>query len=366
MGNVLTHHKHKHAHRWERPFRVVSSSLLVLALLVGCGTPYSAWSFQKERRDADKLVDQGQYQAALEAYTALSKKAEVQQDLQYLEYRSALMKERLGDADGALRAYAQIYTRAVHPYDEYAARAMYRAGRVYADMLDQQDLALEVWLNTVKEFPNTTYAESALDRVTRSYTKNDDYEGALNILSSLYTDLYLTELGQKLVYDAAQILDEDLDRCHDAIVLYELIENNYPRSGLVDNAIWQTALCYRAHDEIDQEETILTDFVASREESVIVGDYNYAQYNPAMKRLAHIQEERHDYPAAIKAWRRFQTTFPFSLDNPEISYRIIELYAELGDVRHMRKYHKEMKKLWPDSRFVGRAEALIKKMEERR
>src|SRR5690625_4888377 len=66
-------------------WRVLLCSLLVVSAAAACGTPYSAWSYHEGRRAADRLGDDERYDDAIAAYTELSKKAETQQDLQYLQ-----------------------------------------------------------------------------------------------------------------------------------------------------------------------------------------------------------------------------------------------------------------------------------------
>lgn len=314
---------------------------------------------------ADRLADAERFDDAIAAYTALSKKAETQQDLQYLQYRTALMLERKGDAPRALAAYEQIYARPIYPYDQVGARAMYRTGRVYRDLLGDADTAYDVWLATIRAYPDTFYAEDALDEIRNRLTDEGRHEEYVELVTRLYLELQYTEIADNLAYDAAKMLDDHFDRCHDAIELYDLLQTSFPRSGLVDDAIWRTGLCYRRHGELESEIALLEKFVGGRELSVIIGDYDYAWYNPALKRLAEIEEDRGDLPAAIKAYRRFQETFPLSLDNDDISYKIIQLYDDLGNAKQMRRYLNEMKKFWPESRYIPKAEELVRQAEAR-
>lgn len=331
----------------------------------GCGTPYSAWTFHEERRAADAFADAKKYDEAIAAYTRLSKKAETQQDLQYLQFRSAYMLEQKGDLEAALEAYEKIYSRPVYAYNEYGARSMYRSGRIYRDQLGDQETAYEIWLATIRAYPNTFFADDALLELKRIHRNEDSYDAFIELMSELYVELQYSEIADNLAFETAKLLDDEFERCHDAIELYSMIERSFPRSGFVDDAIWRTALCYRAHDQTDKEVAVLNAFVDGREASIIIGDYDYDQYGPALKRLAEIEEERGELENAIRGYRRFQTTFPLSLDNDDLSFKIIELYDALGDVKSMRRYWDEMKKFWPESRYIPRAEALIRQAEAR-
>lgn len=362
---VLTYLRQPHGRLIVNIFRSLLCSLIIVWVSAGCGTTQASWSFQREVLAADALADDGDYAGALSEFTRLSKYAEKQVDLQHLQFRSAYMLEQMGDAQAALAAYERIYTRPTHSYDENAGRAMYRAGRVYRDLLGQPDTALEIWRATVRAYPDSNFADDALNQLVRAYKAEGRYEELIEVFAELYAELRDREIAHHLAYKTAVVLDDDLDRCFEAIEMYSFLADYFPRSGLIDDAVWRTALCYRRHDMLREEFVVLRDFVDGRETSVIFADYDYGQYNPAMQRMAVIHEEWGDIPSAIKAYRRFQKTYPLSLDNDDIQYRIIQLYDELGDMKEMRRYAAELEKLWPESRYISRAEALIREAEGR-
>lgn len=362
---VLTYLRQPHGRLIVNIFRSLLCSLMILWVSAGCGTTHASWSFQREVLAADAMADDGDYAGALSEFTRLSKYAEKQVDLQHLQFRSAYMLEQMGRAEEALAAYERIYTRPTHPYDENASRAMYRAGRVYRDLLGQPETALEIWVATVRAFPDGNFAGDALNQIVRVYEKDERYEELMELYADLYSEVRDREIAHILAYKTATTLDDHLDRCFEAIEMYRFLQDYFTRSGLIDDAVWRTALCYRRHDMLEEEYAVLADFVDGRETSVIFADYDHGQYNPAMRRMAVIHEEWGDLPAAIKAYRRFQRTYPLSMDNDDVQYRIIQLYDELGDTASMRRYAAELQKLWPESRYVSRAEALIREAESR-
>lgn len=366
VGMVLTYARQPHGRGIVKIVRALLCSALFLSVCVACGTPRSAWEFQREVIAAEALADQGEYEEALQEYTRLSALADTQLDLQHLQFRSAYMWEQMGNADEALAAYARIYSRPTHPYDDNAGRAMYRAGRVYRDILGDEDTAIEVWIATVRAFPETSFATDALNGVERYYKQQERYEELMDLYADLFVELRDRDIAHALVYKTGVILQDELDRCYEAQELYVLMIDQFQRSSLVDDAIWRRALCYRHHDQIDEEYRILDDFVSGREMSILLGDYDYVHYNPALKRLAEIHEDRGDIPGAIRAYRRFQKTFPLSLDNDDLQFKIIQLYGELGDIQAMRRYAKELEKFWPESRYVSRVEAVIQEAESGR
>ena len=346
-------------------FRALLCIALLAGLTVGCGTPYDAWKFQRDTLEADALADQGEYEDALAAYTELSARATTQIDLQHLQIRSAYMLEQMGRAEDALVAYARIYTRPTHPYDDNAGRAIYRAGRVYRDLLNQPETAIDVWLNAVRLFPDSMFATDSLNQVERYYKAADRHEELLDIYASLYVELRDRDIAHALAYKSAVILDDDFDRCFEAIELYDLIAHYFPRGGYYDNAIWRKGLCYRRTDHRDEEYRLLLDFVGGRELSVLLGDYDYEQYTDAYLRLAEMHREDGDLRGTIRFLRAFQKTFPLSLQADDIQWEIIGLWGELGEYDEMRDYADELRRLWPESRYVSRLDALIEEAERR-
>lgn len=344
-------------------FRALICIALLAGLTVGCGTTYDAWSFQRDVLAADALADKGDYEGAFEAFTDLSARATTQLDLQHLQVRSAYMLEQMGRAEDALVAYARIYTRPTHPYDDNAGRAIYRAGRVYRDLLDRPDTAIDVWLNAVRLFPDSMFATDSLNQVERHYKEDERYHELLDIYASLFVELQERDIAHALVYKSAVILDDDLDRCIDAMELYDLIIHRFQRSGFIDNAIWRTGLCYRRHDLRDEEYRLLADFVQGREVSILLGDYDYEQYTDAYLRLAEMREEDGDLRGAIRYLRTFQKTFPLSLLADDVQWEIIELWGELGEFKEMHRYADELRRPWPESRYVSRLDALIEGAE---
>lgn len=287
-------------------------------------------------------------------------------DLQYLQYRVAYTLEKMGRDTEALAAYERMYTRPIHPNDDYAGRALYRTGRIYRDHLGQPALALDVWRATVLAFPDTNFADDALLDLSRHYRNEGNIDGLIEEYSGMFEQLRDREIADNLLYDTARALHDDAGRCLDALVLYDLLEINFPRSSYVDDAIWRKSTCYREHGRTDDEYKVLRDFVDGREKAVIFADYDYAYYNPALRRMAEIHEERGELHEAIFAYRTFQKMFRLSLDSDDVQFIIINLYDQLGDVGSMRTYSNELRRNWPESRYVTRAEELVRAAEARR
>ena len=346
-------------------FRSLLCLLLALVVTSGCGVTYSQWSFQRELLATDAMADRGEHEKAREGYLELAHKASAQVDLQYLQYRAALMLEQMGRAQEALAEYERMYTRPTNPYDDYAGRALYRTGVVYKTLLDDEATAREVWASAVLAAPDSMFAEDALVELRRHALRSGTELEFIEWMAKKYVQVQDREIADNFVYETSKILHDELGRCDEAMNLYATLIFNFTRSSFVDDAIWRSALCHREMGRIDDEYRVLNDFVTAREHSVLVGDYNYAQYNPAHRRLAQIHEERGELREAIRQWRRFQRVFTLSLDADDVQYHIITLYEELGEVDQMRRYARELEKNWPESRYVSRAWERVEAAEAR-
>lgn len=362
---MLTESRQPHGRKTVNIFWNLSSLLLALAVTAGCGVTYSQWSFQRALLEVDALADRGQHEEARERYLALAHNAQAQVDLQYLQYRAAYMLEQMGDAPAALKEYERIYTRPTHPYDDYAGRSLYRSGVVYKRILGDDAKAREIFAATVLAFPDSMFAEEALTELQKHALKTGTELEFMEWMADKYTQIRDREIADNFVYVTGKILHDELGRCDDAMELYNTLVYQFAGSSFVDDAIWRVALCHRENGRIDEEYRVLNDFVTAREFSVLVGDYNYSQYNPSHRRLAAIHEERGEIEAAIREWRRFQRVFPLSLDADDVQYHIITLYDQLGNLEQMRKYARELEKNWPESRYIPRARALVEAAEAR-
>lgn len=334
--------------------------VLVGALFAACSLSQSQWQFQRDLLAVDRMADYGEYEEAYEAYGELGERAPANVDLHYLRYRRAYMLEKMERWQDALDAYEEIYRNPTHPYDDYAARSLYRSARIIGGELEQPELGRELLVATVRTFPNTNFAEDALYDLHRELRDREAWGEVVALVSGLYPELKTTEIADNLVYIAATTLQDELQEYGAARQLYDILITRFQRSSLVDDAIWRTAESYRQEGDIDTEYRLLTDFIEGRELSIILADYDYSYYNPAYMRLAEIHEERGELREAISMYRRFQTTFPLSLEADDIQFHIIELYNELGDVEKMEEFSRELAREWPESRWVDDAEELVR------
>jgi len=350
--------------RCKRWFMAVWVAFLVGTMSYSCAFSRSSWEFHRDLLAADRLADQARYDEARAAYRELAWRAERDDLLRYVRFRIALMYDREGQAERAMALYEDIYTSPASVYDEYAGKALYRAALIYRDVYDDMESWHAGLVATLNTYPNTTSADDALFMLRRHYVfDSEDPATFVDLVSSLYPALANTEIGDNLAYEAARTLDDHMDMCEEALDIYWHIARTYHRGGLVDDAVWRAADCYRRLGRADEEYVLLNDFIDGREVSWVMADYDSQYYAPTLRRLAEIYMERGDIQRSIDVWRRFQSTFPFSLRVDDIHYDIMLLQRELGDLDGMRRTLAMLERDWPDSRFTRRGRTLLEETE---
>lgn len=339
-------------------FRWPALLVALTLLLGGCAYQQRDWTFDRDLLAADALTDAGQYEQARQAYEGLAWRSERQDLLAYIRYRLAYLFELQGDASAALAAYERVWRDPVDVYDDRAAQALYRTGRVQRDMLGDEEAALASWAMLIRMYPNTNFAEDGLYELLRHARRTDAIVDLLPWLQAVSGELSRSEIGDNLYFEWARILDDDLDRCEEAMPMWEGIMTTYTRGGLWDDSIWRTGECHRQAGRIDAEYEVLLSFIDGREVSFVAADYDSEYYGDAIDRLATIHEEREQWVPAIEMWERYLRIFPLSLRADDLNWHIMELSARIGDSERVQRSVDRLRQDYPESRWLDDAEAL--------
>lgn len=335
----------------------MATVVAIILLTCACGTTRQEWGYFRAVRDADRLADQYEYEAARERYIELAAEAPADVDLRYLRFRAALMLEKMGRYDEAISAYREIWSNPYSVYDDYPARALNRTARIVEREFGDVSEAESIYWAVIRTYPDSTTADDALFALARLYDGKP--RAFIDRIVEIYPELIETEIADNLVWEASLRLDEELDDCPAAMELYDLLITRFQRSGFSDNALWNTGACLRRMGRIDDEYELLRDAVGAREMSILIGDYNYAFYHPAYMRLAEIEEERGDIEAAIAWYDKFQRIFVFALDWDDVQYTVVQHLVALGEYDKAQKRLEELKKEWPESYYIEKIKNLL-------
>lgn len=337
-----------------------SAFALFAALWLGaCGMTEARWQLHRDLLDADRLADDGAFDAAFDAYMDLAPRVDRDDLLLYVRYRLGLMLEKQGRYEEALEAYAAAYTRPYNLYDHTAGQALFRTAEIYRNALGDEATAVELYQTVIRTFPNTFFADDALYELIDYWRRRGESRTLYAFLTTHYLALQRTEIADNLAYWTGRVLQDDLESPAEAIRVYEILILNFHPSGLVDDSVWRTALCYRTLGEIDAEYRLLSAFLDVREVSWIMADYESEYYVPSLNRMAEIHEERGELREAIAVYERFVQMYKLSLRRDDVQFHVMELQAELGDVEGMRESLAWIEREYPRSRYIARGASLL-------
>ena len=137
--------------RWE-----IVSLLAIATTLVACGQHPVRRAWEQRLLAADRAFDDGDLEAATAEYDSLATTSRRPSDLRYLAFQQAWALEKQGARARALGAYEAIWRDGQR--DEFAARAVYRAGRVLLDQYGDREAAGRVWERLVISRPDRAVA----------------------------------------------------------------------------------------------------------------------------------------------------------------------------------------------------------------
>lgn len=317
------------------------------------------WQMHRDLLEADRMVDDGDFMEAYDAYLALTPRIDREDLLGYVRFRLGYALELADQHERALDAYAEVYRHPQGLYDHTAGQAMYRTALMLRDVWGDDEAAIGALQAVVATFPNTYFADDALLELIDTWRERGQVDRLYGYLTANYGALRYSEIADNFVYWTGRVLQDDLGRPADAIEVYRIILYNFHPSGLLDDATWRTALCYRSLGRLDAEYWLLKAFVDAREVSWVMADYESEYYRPSLERMAEIHLERGEVADAIAVYERFQRMYPLSLLRDDTQYRIMELQAQIGDVGGMRRSLAMLQDEYPGSRFTRRGAELL-------
>lgn len=334
--------------------------MLVAALFfAACGMSRSQFDFTRALVAADRLADDGAFDRAADAYDALAWKADRVDLLRYVQFRRALMDERLGRLPEAREAYLRIAASPTSVYDDDAGEALFRMAMLAREH-DRDEVAAGRWFERLLvSYPNTSFAPDAFDAMVERLRGQGDFEGALRYAEGVYAALRNTEVADDALYRIARIADEDLNRPKEALGRYLELTRRFPRSSYTDDAAWKAADCYGRIGETEMEYRTLEAMLDEREVSWIMADYESRYYVPALLRMAAIREKQGRLLDAVAVLRRFRDTYDLSLKRDDTGFDIVRLLVAAGRRDEAFDMLAELQETYPESRFTRKAYGLL-------
>ena len=307
------------------------------------------------------LESRGKDREALAAYDELLRGCRGSDDLpcRLAGLRAAESLERLGRRREALRRYLAL--RRTTQDRETAARSQDRA----AELLEREGKlkeALQLSRQVIESFPSEVAAEDALRRllrIQRSGLRRPDGETA-HILLELYRDLGGTAIGDNLLFEAASIYRRN-HHSKEAIALLDQLAARYPRSPLLDDALWHGAQLCEERSDWDGALLRYGRLLAMRRDALLIGSYDSVYLDDAQLRIGVIRlEQLHDAQGALAAFELLRDDFPTSTLRDDAQLWIAEIYRRRRDTRAACAALERLLRSFPDGNQVTRARELAR------
>ena len=315
-----------------------------------------AEGFEKTLADADRAYDKRDFATALAGFRVALAQAKRVDNQVYARFRAALALRRLGQPAPAREA---LFTMArMYPRHDKTPRALYVAAQIREDDLRDKPGAESEQLTLLRRYPKSDQASRALFKVA-TLRKARSFDDAIEFLRETYRRHRSGPLGPRALYLGAQLFHED-KRSTDAIRLYELLAQRYPKSGFRDDALWHAAELHREGKRFERSLTLLRRIRRTMRESWAFGSYNSIHLDKAALLIAKIQlVDLRDLRAAADTLRAFIADFPHTFLRAEARGLYVDTLWRLGREGDARSAFSELERLFPKSRFTRAARALL-------
>jgi soluble lytic murein transglycosylase len=225
--------------------------------------------------------------------------------IEALERQAALL-EKAGDPAGALNSVQQIITLGRDP--EYLAGMRNSAARLLLE-LGRRDEAIEQLLTVVTDFPSTSKASAALDRLNELDATDrvsfylagiirffgSDYQGAQrNLDGSLASPSEARTHSSGAYFRAIARLRQGAER--EAVVDLLAIPGAYPTSRAAPEALFRAGRLLEGSDRLDEAVHAYRRAATEYPESIEAGE--------SLFRLGFVQLQRGAMDQAIVAWKQ--------------------------------------------------------------
>jgi tetratricopeptide (TPR) repeat protein len=342
-------------------WKKVSASAVLMALVApllvgtGCGRDPARYAWERALLKADRALDNGQLDVAALEYERLRATAPLDSHRRYLQFRAASILERRGEFRAALDGYQALWNTGER--DEYAARAVHRAGRVLLDAYGDRAGAMEVWEALVLSRPDRAVSDRALIDMLAVLDSNSDGDpgSSLRLLDRLYTGVGHTRMGDNLLYEMAARL-RGMGDARLSELAYRRILERHGETGLADNARWHLAELLWARGDGHGALVQLRLLAEDRDSSWQVGIYESNLADDARFWRGVLKYRAGEFGGAQVEFGRLFVDFPQSVLRDDARYNVAVACGAGGDDGCVRRACADLQGAEPESRWVRACE----------
>lgn len=323
--------------------------MLVFTLVVGgCATTKPRHQWTEDALHAETAQLTGDLDGAERAYETLLPEAPTDEKRRWLRHNIGLLAVQRGDATLARLRFAEVYEAEVQ--DEHGANSMYEVAK-----LASPDSEVESRLAVCRRFPNQVAAEFALQDVVSKHLGEAEHARLQSLLVALLSDVDDTELADNVWFSLAQLRYEHLKQPDEALSAYRELFKRFPKSPLADDALWEMANIYRAHQMWDPALVLLAKLADEVEASWFIGSYESDWVDNAIYDAGWIElVYQSDYAAASKWFKRYLKKFSDGLLNDDAAWNLVQAKRLVGDDAVYQRALEDFVEEYPESRYVRR------------
>ncbi|HVV82565.1 MAG TPA: tetratricopeptide repeat protein, partial [Kofleriaceae bacterium] len=218
----------------------------------------------------------------------------------------------------------------------------------------------DLW-GLVVELPDEPRAADAVEYLV-ARVRGDQPAALWQRLTALATALPDSAVTDNLLWWLADLAEHELHDPAAALVLYDRLPVDHPRSGLRDDARWRAANLARARGDARGAVDRLRALLATREVAFGPGSYFSIWLDDAQLLLGTIlRDDLGDHRAAAAAFAQLPRDYPASILVDDALAALADLALADGDVAAACRAAARLLAHDPDSRFAPHARELVRR-----
>jgi TolA-binding protein len=257
--------------------------------------------------------------------------------------------------DEAIATYLAIPAKV--PDDTATASiATLRAGEMLLRAGKTTDAWTALW-KCVTDWPDEASAGDAL-RTLVDDGRRRDARALTEQLAKVLTSLAETQVADNLLWNLADLWENELANPTAARGFYDRIPQDHPKSGMRDDARWHGARISRAIGDPQGAVTRLRGLVATREVAFGAGSYFSIWLDDAQLELGKVlRDDLADLRGAIAAFEKLPKDYPASILRDDALWELAVTHQKANDGKACETLAK-LAKQSPESKYIARTKEL--------
>lgn len=338
------------------------ASILIAGLCVLGGLRCTPSVLPEALRKGQRLERQGKLEQALSVYTQVWKNGQKKRHRTLGGMRRAGILARLHRNVAAVKTYLAVAEQTggrTRPAARRAARALFRAGRLYLEKMNQTARGLALWRKVMVAYPDTVAAEDALKFWVRHHRRHARAVDLVTTLWQYFKAVRHRALADNLLWKIARVYERDLGNLKSAVEVFDGLGKHKPKSNLADDANFRAAALYRKLGQPMKALLCYARILQTKTRSWVMASFNSPFLDDA--RLQHALtwlEDLRKPERAIASLRRLADDHQTSILRDDALWWMALAHLRLGQRARALAVHAELTKRFPKSRFVRQKKEL--------